>query len=129
MKEDLDITPVHPSTSDSALSRPTAQSNDLAQSDRKSSKPVLRTRDQVQRIEIDSTRNASTPQRIITQNRDLQAALETIAQDEATKTAHSIADFPYRLQELINEKVEAYGYDYSDLEAQNQKIRAMWGAE
>jgi hypothetical protein len=102
----------------------------LANTDRpKVDRPVLKRRDQsdIQKIETEGARHEARSGDLITQTRDLRAGVEALLEHEAALTAHAIADAPYRLQELINEKIEAYGYDYADLKSHNQSIREIWG--
>ena len=63
---------------------------------------------------------------ILAQSREMQQDIEAMLERESDLTAHAIANAPYRLQELISEKLAVLGYDYDDLIAHNAQILDPW---
>ena len=59
---------------------------------------------------------------ILAQSREMQQDIEAMLERESDLTAHAIANAPYRLQELISEKLAVLGYDYDDLIAHSKTI-------
>lgn len=102
----------------------------LANNDRpKTDRPVLKRRDQsdIQKIESEGAQHEARSGDLLTQTRQLRDGIDALLEHESALTAQAIADAPYRLQELINEKVKDYGYDYQDLKDHNAALRSMWG--
>ena len=117
------------STSSLATSKPStpiapSQSQQISHTDR----PVLKRRDSsdVQRLATEASQHEARSGDLLTQTRDLRQGIDALLEHESDLTAHAIADAPHRLQELINQKIAAYGYDYADLTAHNAQILNLW---
>lgn len=130
MKEDTGINQ-NENPNNSALSAPKpsnpiapSQSQQISHTDR----PVLKRRDSsdVQRLKTEASQHEAKSGDLLTQTRDLRQGIDALLEHESDLTAHAIADAPHRLQELINQKIAAYGYDYADLTAHNAQILDLW---
>ena len=91
-------------------------------------RPKLKRRDpsDVQRLATEASQHEAKSGDLLSQTRDLRQGIDALLEHESDLTAHAIADAPHRLQELINQKIAAYGYDYADLTARNAQILDLW---
>jgi len=120
------------STSSLATSKPStpiapSQSQQISSTSH-TDRPKLKPRDSsdVQRIKTEASQHEARSGDLLTQTREVRQGVEALLEHESDLTALAIADAPYRLQELINQKIAAYGYDYADLTAHNAQILNLW---
>ena len=120
------------STSSLATSKPSTpivpsqsqQISHISSTDR----PKLKRRDpsDVQNLKTEASQHEARSGDLLSQTRELRQGIDALLEHESDLTAHAIADAPHRLQELINQKIAAYGYDYADLTAHNAQILNLW---